>query len=284
LTGAPTLYLCAERGTAGLVKIGTCSKSGLDRFKEAFCVNPRGLDVLGLWIFPDVSAMRAAEAQAHRGLPRFETASGREWFALSREDARRHLTTLFGAPHCGPDAIPFDVDALYAGPPYDMLRERNDTYAPKGSGVRHQLKRRIWIHSEEGPDAFNKISHNTWWCYRRSEASNNKPVTYNTRRFVPVRCYEFPVLEGADWEEQVRRSNDCVVVMWQAAVDRWSADLPPALRCGWTRAGVDELAGPLIEAGMTALVFGEHIPAPRGTKDWVRNRASREPDSQILSG
>lgn len=263
---SPVLYVFGETGRPDVVKIGTCSKGGVDRFKEGFCTNPRGLDVIAIWRCRDVGAMRVAERLAHQGLCRLADASGIEWFRLDRSEVipRIQSRCSFGAPDFAGDTTPFDTFALYNGAPYDMLRELKDVYKSI------QLQRRIWIHTESEEDGYRKISHNTWWHAKRSTSSNEKPLTYNTRQVQPYGCFEIPLdTTSPNWEENCANKNCQIEEIWQELVQQYGADLPPALRCGWSTVSVFELEKAIIGRGLRRIELNPNNPPP-GTKDFVR--------------
>jgi len=225
-------------------------------------MNPRGLDVVAMWTFSDTPSMRRGEKRAHAGLQRYELADGREWFMASPADATAKLTSLFGAPKYQKESLPFNVEEMYAGKPYDEFRELRDKFK------RRQVQRRIWIHREIGGQ-FRKISHNTWWCESSSRASNAKRTTYNTFRLEAVACLSISVDEtDLDWEGKVSETNPCIVEIWDLMVARHGIDGPPALNVGWTSTAAEELVAELKGLGLVSLELDPSRP-PRGIKSHV---------------
>jgi hypothetical protein len=260
ITNFPVVYIFREIGRDDIAKIGKCVKSGYGRFQQAYCVNPRGVDVVAMWKFDDKKTMDEAERAGHRGLSRLPDADGREWFMIPPNDALHHLSALFGEPAFLSHNLPFDPGKMYEGEPYDMLRERSDRY--KGRLV----QRRIWIHEETGSNGCAKISHNTWWCEPGSRSTNAKSLTYNTRKTVPTKCMAFPISEDdPTWEAQVRETNDQVLKIWEELVTCHNISGPPAIQCGWTTASVGEIVSMAISRGMVSLEIDPASP-PRGIK------------------
>lgn len=260
------LYAFGEKGRNNLLKIGTCSKSGADRFKECVSTNSRGIDIVAIWPMRDKAEMQSAERRVHSMFDRLSGASGREWFdvgerssaveRISHELNRRPLAE-----------IPFDAAGILSKP-YDMLREASDVYSPRGLGHPIKCQRRIWLHEEIGGE-YRKISHNTWWVARRSTGSNAKQITYNTSAIRPASCWEWPLEDHEQTAARWHEINPLIVAIWEEAVRRFGIDGPPVIRCGWTTKALSELEAWLADAGLRRRTFTLGSPPPIGTKDYA---------------
>tara|TARA_E500000318_G_scaffold107527_1_gene116957 strand:+ start:11654 stop:12460 length:807 start_codon:yes stop_codon:yes gene_type:complete len=254
------IYVFGEPGRSDIIKIGTCSKGGWERFREGAFMNPRGLEVFAMWQMPDTATTRLQERNAHKLFRRLEGADGKEWFISDRDQAVARLTLLFGKePDFRNENLPFSVEALYTSDRYDELSERGDRY--KGRLV----QRRIWIHSERGGE-FTKISQNTWWCEPASRSTNSKRITYNTRRMNPVACLAIAIDETChDWGAQVEASNAKTMSVYQHLVEEFAVRNLPSGRVGWTRTAPDRLIEELVELDFTNMDLDPNRP-PRGVK------------------
>lgn len=254
------IYVFGEPGRSDIIKIGTCSKGGWERFREGAFMNPRGLEVLAMWRMPDTAATRLREREAHKLFQRLEGADGKEWFVADRDQAVARLALLFGS---GPDfrngSLPFSVEALYTSDRYDELSERGDRY--KGRLV----QRRIWLHTERGGE-FTKVSQNTWWCEANSRSTNAKRITYNTRRMSPAACFAISVDETSpQWEPLVEAANARTMGAYQQLVDEFAVRDLSSGRVGWTRTAPERLIEELKLLGFTSMNLDPGLP-PRGVK------------------
>jgi hypothetical protein len=195
-------------------------------------------------------------------------ASGIEWRRVaSRREAIGQISANLGAYPL--EVLPFDAEAL-ASKPYDMLREKLDIYKPAGTGRSLQCQRRIWVHQEDGPGGIRKISHNTWWVAARSTKSNAKQVTYNTRRIWPMSCWEWPLVEANQTPEHWRGINPLIVEIWEQAVAVFGMAGPPAVKCGWTAAEMQDIYAWLSDKGLRQRSFVIGCASPPGTTDAVK--------------
>lgn len=254
------IYVFSEPGRSDIVKIGTCSKGGWERFREGAFMNPRGLDVVAMWQMPDTAATSLREREAHKLFRRLEGADGNEWFVADRDQALARLTQLFGrAPDFLNGNLPFSVEGLYTSDRYDELSERSDRY--KGRLV----QRRIWLHTERGGE-FTKVSQNTWWCEANSRSTNAKRITYNTRRMSPAACLAIAVDEASpEWEPLVEAANSKTMDAHRQLVDEFAVRDLPSGRVGWTRTAPERLVEELISHGFSSLDLDPGRP-PRGVK------------------
>lgn len=254
------LYVFEEPGRSDVVKIGTCSKGGWERFREGAFMNPRGLDVIAMWRLQDTAITRALESDARKLYRRLDDADGREWFYAERDQVVPMLSRLIGKePDFLKENLPFSVSELYSEDKYDELGERGDRY--KGRLV----QRRIWIHEEIGGE-FRKVSQNTWWCESGSRSTNAKRTTYNTRRLGPVACLAIPIDETApDWETLVEIANKRTVCTYLRILENFAVCDRPSGRVGWTRASSEQLTDELIGLGFKKLEIDPQRP-PKGVK------------------
>lgn len=254
------IYVFSETGRNDLVKIGTCSKGGWERFREGAFMNPRGLDAVSLWLMPDTETSRKMERNAHKLFRKLENADGKEWFCAKRDHAISQISELFERePDYTASDMPFSTSELYYSDKYDELSERGDCY--KGRLVR----RRIWLHEELGGE-FRKISQNTWWCEPGSRSTNAKRTTYNTRRMRPVVCLALPVDDCApNWEALAAQANERTLSIWEAVVAERGASDRPAGRVGWTVDSLEQLVNAFkIEGFMQIPMDMDNLP--RGIK------------------